>query len=393
MKEVVKINNIVKKIFGLEQKEFILLLFFLAIFVFCIYSLIVILIEEKNLFKQLKEYKIIEKHKQEILLILILPIIFLILVCFGLIEFEGWLGFFGGYFGVLGAFGAVWWQTEKTNELEKNLSKEEYVFFLKYIKCQIEKNLWEFDEKKNALILAYTYHKKFLFVDEIFNVHIIEKNIYYKFLNEILKNSHKEIIQFVELTLEFQKIIQQTFILNKKKPTILQEIIGIKDNLEKDFDNFYGNPTKNDELKKIFEKLRVLNNFISLSYKMTNSKVKAILYYSDNIKDIKGFLIGYQNKIFEGYSALGRIENKKIVGTNETTEMELYLFYYEEILKLFSIPPFFEFIDSNYLKIYEEISDIYHLDKKRMIFLEEYKKILESNLILINNYLKNNTLK
>ena len=87
------------------------MLFFLAIFIFCIYSLIVILVEEKNLLKQLEKYKIIEKHKQEIFLILILPIIFLIIVCFGLIELESWLGFFGGYFGVLGAVVAVYLQS------------------------------------------------------------------------------------------------------------------------------------------------------------------------------------------------------------------------------------------------------------------------------------------
>lgn len=51
MDEDLQIDSIIKKLFGLEQKEFILLLFFLAIFIFCIYSLIVILIEEKKLLK------------------------------------------------------------------------------------------------------------------------------------------------------------------------------------------------------------------------------------------------------------------------------------------------------------------------------------------------------
>lgn len=76
MNDTIKINDIIKKLFGLEQKELALLLFFLSIFTFSIYALIVILIEEKKLLKHLKKYKIIEKHKQEILLILILPIIF-----------------------------------------------------------------------------------------------------------------------------------------------------------------------------------------------------------------------------------------------------------------------------------------------------------------------------
>lgn len=145
MDEDLKIGSIIKKIFGLEQKELILLLFFLAIFIFCIYSLIIILIEEKNLFKQLKKYKIIKKYKQEILLILILPIIFLILVCLGLIEFESWLGFFGGYFGVLGAFGAVWYQ--------KSLDNEAVIKSMELYSDYIAKNVFNILEKNSLELL------------------------------------------------------------------------------------------------------------------------------------------------------------------------------------------------------------------------------------------------
>lgn len=31
---------------------------------------------------------------------------------------DGWLGFFGGYFGVLGAIGTVWWQLNEGKNSE-----------------------------------------------------------------------------------------------------------------------------------------------------------------------------------------------------------------------------------------------------------------------------------
>lgn len=184
MDEDLKIGSIIKKLFGLEQKELILLLFFLAIFIFCIYSLIVILVEEKNLLKQLEKYKIIEKHKQEIFLILILPIIFLIIVCFGLIELESWLGFFGGYFGVLGAVVAVYLQSYE----EKKKKLENATLYIKFI--------LEFNYKRNfenniqfELIKIFTLEGEIISISDEYN-HFLNFNE-----NEIQNN----ISSYIEL--------------------------------------------------------------------------------------------------------------------------------------------------------------------------------------------------
>lgn len=191
MNDTIKINDIIKKLFGLEQKELVFLLFFLAIFVFCIYSLIVILIEEKNLFKQLKKYKIIEKHKQEIFLILILPIIFLILVCFGLIDFNSWLGFFGGYFGVLGAIGAIYLQSYEEKRIKiKNIKL--YINFI--LDCNLKNFYSNIESEIISLFIINTnittiYHQHNYFIN--FSEKEIQNNISIYIELGIIKNIYR----------------------------------------------------------------------------------------------------------------------------------------------------------------------------------------------------------
>lgn len=239
-------NDIIKKLFGLKQKELILLLFFLTIFVFLIYSLIVILIEEKKLFKQLKKYKIIEKHKQEILLILILPIIFFILVCFGLIKFESWLGFFGGYFGVLGAFGAVWWQLYEEKRKKKKelllLNNENLYSFListKEISCKF-------------FIICSTFLKNIsngdyvIYSQEMFNY---DKEIFL----DLFKNNNIKVKRYILLVID----LFSTFVLKDIKLLEKNKKIDFNENrfyLEQLEIFFYLNKELEILIKKIEDK-------------------------------------------------------------------------------------------------------------------------------------------
>ncbi len=208
-------NDIIKKLFGLEQKELALLLFFLVIFIFLIYSLALIFIERIFLSKQLKKYKITEKYKQEILLMLILPILFLILVCFGLIEVESWLGFLGGYFGVLGAIFAINWE----NEYKKIQTEENLTFYIEYI-CQ---NLIPIVEEKSTYIVEhylpiqnYDYEELTLegFNEEDFDIirtEIINNNLF-----SIISNKNFKYILDIKKNIEeiqwYTKYLSQNFI-------------------------------------------------------------------------------------------------------------------------------------------------------------------------------------
>lgn len=252
MDEDLKIGSIIKKLFGLEQKELILLLFFLAIFIFCIYSLIIILIEEKNLFKQLKKYKIIEKHKQEIFLILILPIIFLIMVCFGLIKFDSWIGFFGGYFGVLGAIGAIWYQKSLDNEAAINGIE----LYTNYIVENLSK---KFEENYMSFLTVFTTlngYDKIYSIEEIAkrkkDFNIINTDIITSNLSIILSNK-----KFITLLSLKEKLDNLNYYIVKLEEDNSKG--NIYEPLMKDLDNLLKNDKNTNKIAENFsEKIKEL---------------------------------------------------------------------------------------------------------------------------------------
>ncbi len=345
MDEDLKIGSIIKKLFGLEQKELILLLFFLAIFIFCIYSLIVILVEEKNLLKQLEKYKIIEKHKQEIFLILILPIIFLIIVCFGLIELESWLGFFGGYFGVLGAVVAVYLQSYE----EKKKKLENATLYIKFI--------LEFNYKRNfenniqfELIKIFTLEGEIISISDEYN-HFLNFNE-----NEIQNN----ISSYIELG-----------ILEK-----IYELISLIKCFTYHYNYWYKN--SNDFYSKILsleKKLNLKQKNLQLKFKYIYNIVKEFSKINETYNSIE-YGEFYKSKLYFFKSKKNNLESNY-------NELKKFASYYE-YNKIDNSIQLLEKINKEIKK--NRLTNIRLDSKISSQFFESYKESLEVLFIFLKDY-------
>lgn len=83
-----------------------------------------------------------------IILLLLFPIIFILIFKFCIKylpgemigSIDGWLGFLGGYFGVLGALGAIWWQKEIENKIAINNMNIYTNYIVETLANKLEKN-------------------------------------------------------------------------------------------------------------------------------------------------------------------------------------------------------------------------------------------------------------
>ncbi|RGN00747.1 hypothetical protein [Fusobacterium mortiferum] len=302
MNDTIKINDIIKKLFGLEQKELALLLFFLSIFTFSIYALIVILIEEKKLLKHLKKYKIIEKHKQEILLILILPIIFLILVCFGLIELDSWLGFFGGYFGVLGTFGAVWWQLENDKKQEKLKEEKEEKIKIRLIKTLLDEMYSRIDMTYNTILLNLNPIAKILGNNYFY--FLLDEERLKIYFNTIFLLENEELVE--ELAEIHYRVSRLEVFLKQYLVSVGSSYNGFKKSIENiEINHFKIESTLNDlkftQYESYEKTLNLLNQFNDLCKKYQEEK--KIEFSEEDYKINKTLiqdLISIFNICFEG---------------------------------------------------------------------------------------------
>lgn len=349
MDEDLKIDSIIKKLFGLEQKEFVLLLFFLAIFTFCIYALIVILVEEKSLLKELKKYKIIEKYKQEILLILILPIIFLILVCFGFIEFEGWLGFLGGYFGVLGAVGAIWYQKYLENKVTINNMELYTDYTIKNFSEKFENNYMAF-----LVVFANLEGCDFLYRTE----EITKRKKTFQPINVDIINSNFSIIlsnkKFIKLLNLKEKLDNLNYYIVELENDITKGEIFSP--LVKNLNDFLENNMLASEdffeLKKELICLRHILSRLNLNYydSTINFEENEILSkYRPFIEDVKKAFKDKNNiLVLKSYEYFVANITKIILIINQKIEVRKFYYYTYNLLNLINIM----------ISIYEDIEKL-----------------------------------
>lgn len=95
--------------------------------IFCVLVFIIFLgIFITSIYKNSNLKKFILENKKILFLFLLFPFIFFPLIFISGEKFtlDGWFGFIGGYFGIIGAVGAVWWQLNE----EKKREKEEIIF-------------------------------------------------------------------------------------------------------------------------------------------------------------------------------------------------------------------------------------------------------------------------
>lgn len=160
--------------------------------------------------------KFIKENYKTIITLILTPFIFIILfkICIKYLPGEiigtidGWLGFFGGYIGILGAVGAIWYQ--------KNLDSKNDIEKINLYNSYITKRLFEILERNSISLIENFLNNFGLKVSEDKKENSIKnKNIYkikkdFEILNKDVINSNLSIIlsdkNFISLLILVNKL-------------------------------------------------------------------------------------------------------------------------------------------------------------------------------------------
>lgn len=209
-------NKLIIKIFGLEYNELVLVIFFNIIFFFIAYSIIVIFFTKNYIYK----------YKKIIIFLSIFPLFFLLLSIFNFFQIGEWLGFLGGYLGVIGTVFSVLWQNEmKEKEKRKQLNK--------YIEYIFQENIQRIDSNfKNYQEYFYDQYRELLFIENI----EVRKNkfLFMNFNDSFIENNFEYI-----LTLENSKYIIQLYNTIKEINKLLHIFLLSCEKREKDFLEYF----------------------------------------------------------------------------------------------------------------------------------------------------------
>jgi hypothetical protein len=186
----------------------------------------------------------IKKNWKIVLILALFPIIFIgiLKLCIKYLpgemigSIDGWLGFLGGYFGVLGAVGAIWYQ--KNLDLKNDIEKIE--LYSSYITQELFKIL-----EKNSISLIDNFLNKFGSEDNTNkkNNHLKNKEIYkikkdFEIINKDIVNSNLSIIlsnkKFIFLLILINKLDDLQYYItlleeNKSMNNIHKQLIDIID--------------------------------------------------------------------------------------------------------------------------------------------------------------------
>ena len=188
--------------------------------------------------------ELIKKNWRILLALLLFPIIFI-----GILKFcikylpgemigsiDGWLGFLGGYFGVLGAVGAIWYQ----KEIEENTALKNLNLYSEYI----SNKLIPIFEKEFLIILRHylpTSNYNFYNIQK-FNFNkfdIIDSEIIDKYLPLIIANQH--ISDVLELKVKIKEIKNYMKYLESSLIVRSDFFEFITEQEDKDFYKYYFN--------------------------------------------------------------------------------------------------------------------------------------------------------
>lgn len=288
-------NEIFKELWNLNAKQTFLLVTFIIELLFLAYAFLVYCYE-KN--KTLKLIIFIKKNIFLLILLLTIPeiLLFLVFILKDTFSLDGWFSFLGGYFGVIGAIGGIWWQLneEKKSEiqgllfyikdiLEDNLKNctEKYIFetnnqavsvlwMPNYQK--IELKLKNFDLSKEDILLLYKHNYR--------NLIILNKKI-------------DEIINSYKLTNEEEFILRKAedFIKNELPESSIKQ--SIKQSILKifllilEFSNyFYYYPSSNIDKNHINKILNELNQSLIFDFFSKHTDNEIIGKFNSQINNL-----------------------------------------------------------------------------------------------------------
>lgn len=220
-------NEVIKKVFNLEYSEVLLVVFFSLICSFLIWAIIII-VEER--------IKVI-KHKKTIVLLSLFPSFFLLLVYFNIFKLEEWLGFLGGYFGVVGTIYTVIWQNNESK-------REKYSQIDNHIKYIVKENFSRFNSNM-VIFQKYLYKKyKYKFHNESLEVRK-DKFSFINFNDSFIENN----LEYI-LTLEDSNQILQLYNIIKELNKTLYLFLESCEKREKEFLIYFEYSNEGERFKK-----------------------------------------------------------------------------------------------------------------------------------------------
>lgn len=241
--------------------------------------------------------KIIKKNLKIIIVLLLIPILFI-----GILEYfskeitiDGWLSFLGGYLGVLGAVGAIWYQKSLDNEaaiksmnlytdyIIENLSNKLEEHYLPFL--TVFATLDGYDESYE--IEEITKRKKDF---NIINADIITSN-----LSIIL--SYKKFIVLLDLKEKLDNFLIYNTLISEYFFELKKELICLGYILSKLNMSYYINPINFEEEKILFKYKFIVQDIIKALNNKNKINLDILKYYEDCISNIARIIILINEKI------------------------------------------------------------------------------------------------
>lgn len=197
-------NEIFKELWNLNAKQTFLLVTFIIELLFLIYAFLVYCYEKNE---TLKLIAFIKKNIFLLVLLLTIPagLLLLVFILKDTFSLDGWLGFLGVYFGVIGAIAGIWWQLFENK-------KQKYLGIKKYILHILESNSLD----SSTFYFGYAFSIKY-------KEGAFKKEHYYLGNKEYIFQNYENIlflnfgIEFIQLYEKLEEFNTLTFSLIEKR--------------------------------------------------------------------------------------------------------------------------------------------------------------------------------
>lgn len=320
-------NEIFKELWNLNAKQTFLLIAFVVELLFLTFAFLVYYYEKNE---TLKLIAFIRKNIFLSILLLTIPagLLLLVFILKDTFSLDGWLSFLGGYFGVIGAIGGIWWQLNEEKRKQQLGSLKLYQYYFKNINSEIENIKKIFSD---LLPISSTTN---------YNYFILNKTGI-----EVLYNNFKN-ISFLPFSMDIWEIID--FILQAE-----ERALNYQDNQEKIKSNF----------KNCFSIIEQSNSFYS--------KVNTLILDLDALASVESFSSKHSDNLRNSFNEFkdllpSFIEDSEIL--KKITKKDIYSLYH----MFFYIKDLTDFL---YFK--EESPKIYTFDKLSKEIIKVLSKIEE----------------
>lgn len=237
----------------------------------------------------------IKKNLKVILVLLLIPIIFIVILeCFSeKITVDGWLGFLGGYFGVLGAVGAIWYQKSLDNEAAINGIELYTNYIVENLSKKLEENYMSF----LTVFATLNGYDKIYSIEEIAkrkkDFNIINTDIITSNLSIILSNK-----KFITLLSLKEKLDNLNYYIVKLEEDNTKG--NIYEPLMNDLDNLLKNDKNTNKIAENFsEKIKELTFLSSVLLRLNvNYYGKSLQFKEEEIIPKYKFLVQNIKKAF-----------------------------------------------------------------------------------------------